>query len=79
MKENISNEQILKNTINEELLSSLVLKNHAKGEDDCCTLCGNEYGNIPFKGGYICENCVSALKGFYTGSSSSESRNCKHS
>lgn len=31
----------------------------------CCTICGNTYDNIAFKGGYICEDCVSILKRIY--------------
>ncbi|MFV0516541.1 MAG: hypothetical protein ACK5MV_04030 [Aminipila sp.] len=23
-----------------------------------CTICGNSYNNISFKGGYICEDCI---------------------
>ncbi len=31
---------------------------------DCsCTLCGNRYHNIAFKGGYVCETCVDYIRG----------------
>ncbi len=28
-----------------------------------CSLCGNRYHNIAFKGGYVCETCVDYIKG----------------
>lgn len=27
-----------------------------------CSLCGNIYHNVIFKGGYICEDCITYIK-----------------
>lgn len=29
---------------------------------NCCSLCGNIYHNIVFKGGYVCEDCIDLIK-----------------
>ena len=31
-----------------------------------CTICGNCYNNIAFRGGYICENCINVFRSLGT-------------
>ena len=32
------------------------------GPEGSCSLCGRKYNNFAFKGGYICESCLTSLK-----------------
>lgn len=39
--------------------------NKAHGADCTCSLCGQKYQTISFKGGRICESCIDYIKDSY--------------